>query len=38
MTILYSATFEGTKILLLHQVDTFAVACPDEELAKHLYD
>jgi len=35
----YSATFESTRILLLHQVDNFAVACPNEDLtkAKHLY-
>jgi len=35
---MYSATFEGTRILLLHQVDDFAVACPNEDLAKRLYD
>jgi len=29
-----SATFEGTKILLLRQVDNFAVACPNEDIAK----
>jgi len=34
----YSATFEGTRILLLRQVHDFAVACPNEDLAKHLYD
>jgi len=34
----YSTTFEGTKILLLRQVDDFAVACPNEDLAKRLYD
>jgi len=33
---IYSATFEGTKILQLHQVDNFAVACPNEDLAKRL--
>jgi len=33
---IHSATFEGTKILLLRQDDDFAVACPNEELAKHL--
>ena len=31
-----SATFEGTRILLLRQVDNFAVACPNEDLAKRL--
>jgi len=31
------ATFEGTKILLLRQVDNFAVACPNEDLANRLY-
>jgi len=35
---LCSATFEGTRILLLRQVDDFAVACPNEDFAKHLYD
>jgi len=35
---IYSATFEGTKTLLRHQVDDYAVACPNEDLAKHLYD
>ena len=35
---IYLAAFEGTKILLLCQVDNFAVACPNEELAKHLCD
>jgi len=34
----YSATFEGTRILLLRQVDDFAVACPNEDIANHLYD
>jgi len=32
------ATFENTKIHLLLQVDGFAVACPNEDIAKHLYD
>jgi len=31
-----SATFEGTKMLLLRQVDDFAVACPTEDIAKRL--
>ena len=31
-----SATFEGTKILLLRQVDDFDVACPSEDIAKRL--
>jgi len=35
---IYSATFEGTRILLLCQVDDFAVACPNEEIAKRLCD
>jgi len=35
---IYSATFEGTRILLLRQVDDFVVACPNEDLAKRLYD
>jgi len=34
----HSATFEGTKILLLCQVDDFAVACPNEDLGKRLHD
>jgi len=34
---IYSATYEGTKILLLRQVDDFAVACPNEDFAKRLY-
>jgi len=32
----HSATFEGTKLLLLRQVDDFAVACPNEDIAKRL--
>jgi len=35
---MYSATFEGTRIILLRQVDDFAMACPNEELAKRLCD
>jgi len=36
--LIHSATFEGTKVLLLRQVDDFALACPNEDMAKHLYD
>jgi len=35
---IYSAISEGTRILLLRQVDDFAVACPNEDLVKRLYD
>jgi len=34
----YSATFKGTRMLLLRQVDDFAVGRPNEDLAKRLYD
>jgi len=33
-----SPTFEDTRTLLLRQVDNFAVACPDEDIAKRLHD
>ena len=32
-----SATFEGAEMLLLRQVDDFAVACPNEDIAKRLH-
>jgi Reverse transcriptase (RNA-dependent DNA polymerase) len=35
---IYSATIEGVKVLLLRQVDDFALACPNEALAKRIYD
>jgi len=35
---MYSATFEGTRILLLRQVDDFAVVCPNEDIVKRPYD
>ena len=35
---IYMATFDGVPVLLLHQVDDFALACPDEVLAKCIYD
>jgi hypothetical protein len=34
---IYSAKHEGHTILLLRQVDDFALACPDEAVAKHIY-
>ena len=33
-----SATIDGHKVLLLRQVDDFAMATPSEELAKSIYD
>jgi len=35
---IHSATFEDTRMLLLCQVDDFAVVCPKEDIAKHLYN
>ena len=35
---IYSATFEGHRVLLLRQVDDFALACEHEETAKRIYD
>ena len=35
---LYYGTFKGRKILFLRQVDDFAIACPDEDLAKKVID
>jgi len=35
---IYSATIDGEKVLLLRQVDDFALACPNEQLAKKIYD
>lgn len=35
---IYSATIDGNTILLLRQVDDFALACSDESLAKHIYE
>ena len=34
---IYSAVFDGVTVLLLRQVDDFALACPDEALAKRIY-
>ena len=34
---IYSATFDGIKVLLLRQVDDFSLACPNEALAKRIY-
>ena len=35
---IYSTTFRGVKVLLLCQVDDFALASPDEDIAKAIYD
>ena len=35
---IYSTTFRGVKVLLLRQVDDFALASPDEDIAKMIYD
>ncbi|KAG7344102.1 reverse transcriptase RNA-dependent DNA polymerase [Nitzschia inconspicua] len=35
---IYSGVFEGEPILLLHQVDDFALACRRESTAKAVYD
>jgi hypothetical protein len=35
---IYSAMLDGKPILLLCQVDDFALACPNEQLAKCIYD
>ena len=35
---IYSTTFRGVKVLLLCQVDDFALASPDESIAKAIYD
>ena len=32
------STFRGVKVLLLRQVDDFALASPDEDIAKAIYD
>ena len=34
---IYTATIDGEKVLLLRQVDDFALACKREELAKKIY-
>jgi hypothetical protein len=35
---IYSTAFEGHQVLLLRQVDDFALACPNETIAKTIYD
>jgi hypothetical protein len=35
---IYSTTFDGHQILLLRQVEDFALACPTESIAKKVYD
>jgi hypothetical protein len=35
---IYSATIDGYKVLLLRQVDDFALACPNEALAQRIYN
>ena len=35
---LYTATFNGVPVLLARQVDDFALAAPNEHIAKHVYD
>lgn len=35
---LYSGTFLGQRVLLMRQVDDFAVAAPTSKLADHLFD
>ena len=35
---IYSTTFEGEPVLLLRQVDDFAIACANENIAKCIYD
>ena len=35
---IYSTTFRGVKVLLLWQVDDFALASPDKDIAKAIYD
>ena len=34
---IYSATIDGKVILLLHQVDDFVMACPNEAMAKQIF-
>ena len=34
---IYSATIDGHRVLLLRQVDDFALACPSEDLAQRIY-
>ena len=34
---IYSATIDGQPVLLLRQVDDFAIACADEDIAKRIY-
>ena len=34
---IYSAEFDGIRVLLLRQVDDFALACPNEDLARRIY-
>ena len=35
---IYRATVDGVPVLLLHQVDDFALVCPNEALAKRIYE
>ena len=35
---IYSATFEGERVLLLRQVDDFALACQHESTAQKIYE
>ena len=34
---IYSATIDGHRVLMLRQVDDFALACPNEALAQKIY-
>ena len=35
---IYSATIRGERVLLLRQVDDFALSCSHEAIARHIYD
>ena len=35
---IYTTVFRGQKVLLLRQVDDFALACPSEHIAREIYD
>ena len=35
---IYTTNYNGHKVLLLRQVDDFAIACSDESIAKSIYD
>ena len=35
---IYSVTIDGQKVLMLRQVDDFSLSCPNEALARKIYD